>query len=794
MRLRPRTSSVLALVATLALLAACGPAREGAATLATEPLTATAAGLAPTRTPVATPHPTLEPVTSRFLYVEGVTVSTLAGDGHRGYRDGPGTQARFNTLSGVAVDNQGDIYVVEVLGNRVRRITPDGMVSTLAGTGVRGYADGPGSTALFNGPESLDVDDRGNVYVADASNHCIRLIRTDGMVSTLAGVGEEAGYRDGPAAQALFHYPTGVAVDEAGTVFVADAGNNRIRLISPDGMVTTLAGSGERGFQDGPADQTQFDGPYRVTVDRDGNIYVVDAIVAEKRGNHAIRRIAPDGTVTTIVGTGQPGLADGAAAEAGLYWPKGVALDEAGNSYVTDSSNGRIRVIVPEGMVYTLAGNSTTGHADGAGPEAAFFWPSGIAVAGAGRLYVTDAFGHRIRIIHLPRSLAAAPLSPTPDPHAGQNVIKIGFVAGPSSSYLGAAVMNGTQLAVDEANAAGGVIVGGTRYIFALVTAQEWLSPFDFDVQAAAADAQTAARTLLAEGVVAVVGHLYSENSIAAAEVYGPAGVVMVSPSSSDPRVTQAGWPIIYRVTSNDAYLAPVAARMTYEELGIRRAVLLGEVDPHVRTAMDAWQVAFESLGGQVLGRFEAEVEFAAEDVAQLSMLAPEAAVFFPHRTLAPNRGVQQVLDTGVESVIVGVETFTHWPPFVFVLGDAAEGIYDAVPGRPRGAMPGYTGFAERYREASFAILPDPDDSLVKWAPFGYDAAGVIIAAVRQAAETGEVTPESVAAAMETIRHEPYQGVIGTIQFDEYGDLLDQPVYFKKMVNGQWVDVMPGER
>jgi branched-chain amino acid transport system substrate-binding protein len=209
---------------------------------------------------------------------------------------------------------------------------------------------------------------------------------------------------------------------------------------------------------------------------------------------------------------------------------------------------------------------------------------------------------------------------------------------------------------------------------------------------------------------------------------------------------------------------------------------------------MDAWQVAFESLGGQVLGRFEAEVEFAAEDVAQLSMLAPEAAVFFPHRTLAPNRGVQQVRETGVEAVIVGVETFTHWPPFVFVLGDAAEGIYDAVPGRPRGAMPGYVGFAERYRGASFAILPDPDDSLAKWVPFAYDATGVVIAAIRSAAETGEVTRESVAAAMETFRHEPYQGVIGTIQFDEFGDLLDQPVYFKKVVNGQWVDVMPGER
>jgi branched-chain amino acid transport system substrate-binding protein len=342
-------------------------------------------------------------------------------------------------------------------------------------------------------------------------------------------------------------------------------------------------------------------------------------------------------------------------------------------------------------------------------------------------------------------------------------------------------------LAVDEANAAGGVMVDGTRFSFALVTAQDWYLPPN-------ADAQAAARGLLAEEVIAVVGHIYSENSMAAAEVYGPAGVVMVSPSSSDPRLTQAGWPTVYRVTSNDDYLAPVAARLTYEELGIRRAILLGEADPHVRTFTNAWQQAFESLGGQVLSRFEADVEFPAEDMAQVRTLAPEAVVFFSFRKLDTTRAVQQVQETGLEAAIVGVEAFAALPIFLLALDDAAEGIYDAVTGRPQATMPGYAGFAERYQEARFAVMPDADDYRAKWAPFGYDATGVIITAVRQAAETGHVTRESVAAAMETFRHEPYQGVIGTIQFDEYGDLLDQPVYFKKVVNGEWVDVMPGDR
>jgi branched-chain amino acid transport system substrate-binding protein len=281
---------------------------------------------------------------------------------------------------------------------------------------------------------------------------------------------------------------------------------------------------------------------------------------------------------------------------------------------------------------------------------------------------------------------------------------------------------------------------------------------------------------------------------MAAAEVYGPASVVMVSAVSSDPRVTQAGWPSVYRVTSNDAFLAPVAARMTYEDLGLRRAVLLGEADPHVQTAMDAWAQAFGSLGGEVLGRFEAEAEFSAKVLAELQSLAPEAVIFFPARRLSPERAVQQVQEASPNAIIVGVESFTNLVVFLAFLGDRAEGIYDAVTGRPRAAMPGYDSFAGRYREAEFAIMPAPDDFQAKWAPFGYDAAGVIIAAIRLAAKAGEVTRESVATAMETFRDQPYQGVTGVIQFDEYGDLLDQPVYFKRVVNGQWVDVMPGER
>jgi ABC-type branched-subunit amino acid transport system substrate-binding protein len=786
MMLRPRTPNVLTFVALLACLAACGPVREKAAAPATEPPTATPVALTPTRTPVATPQPTLEPVTSRFLYVQGVTVSTLAGDGHRGHRDGPGPQARFaGTIGGMAIDRQGNIYIPEPLAHRIRRITPDGVVSTLAGNGSPGYVDGPVATAQFLGPTGLAVDAAGNVYVADAGNNRVRLVQPDGKVTTLAGTGEP-GYQDGPAREAQFNEAFDVAVSSTGVLYVADAGNDRIRAISPDGMVTTLAGSGRRGFKDGPPEQAEFNAPWKLALATDGTLYVADGVAVFARGNHAVRRVAPDGTVSTVAGTGLPGLADGPASEASFYWPEDLDVDAFGNIYVADGHGNRIRVITPEGMVYTLAGSGRMGYADGSGPKAAFLEPVGVLLDGSGHLIVSEFGSMRIRVIDLPPSLVPFSPAPMPDPYAGQKVVQIGFTEEPSGTQLSASLRNAVQLAIDEANAAG-VIVGGERYTLTLVTARDWNLPGE-------ADAQATASLLLAEGVMAVVGHIFSENSMAAAEVYGPASVVMVSATSSDPRVTQAGWPSVYRVTSNDAFLAPVAARMTYDDLGLRRAVLLGETDPHVQTAMDAWDQAFSSLGGEVLGRFEAEAEFSADVLVELQSLAPETVIFFPVRRLSPGRAAQQVQEASPNAIIVGVESFTNVPVFLPLLGDRAEGIYDAATGRPRAAMPGYASFAERYREADFAVMPDPDDFQAKWAPFGYDAAGVIIAAVRQAAETGEVTRERVAAAMETFRQEPYQGVTGTIQFDEFGDLLDQPVYFKKVVNGQWLDVMPGER
>ena len=227
--------------------------------------------------------------------------------------------------------------------------------------------------------------------MADSGNHCIRRITPDGVVSTLAGSGTR-GFKDGRGSAAQVNDPLGVAVDADGNVLVADSGNHCIRRITPDGMVSTLAGSGSSGFKDGRGTEAQFYSPWDVTVDADGNV-----IVAE-RNNLRIRRITPDGMVSTLAGSGTEGFQDGRSAEAEFYSPSGVAVDGDGNVLVAEFDGHCIRRITPDGMVSTLAGASgSRGFKDGRGTEAQFTSPWGVAVDAQGRVYVGDCGGDRIR-------------------------------------------------------------------------------------------------------------------------------------------------------------------------------------------------------------------------------------------------------------------------------------------------------------------------------------------------------------------------------------------------------------
>jgi sugar lactone lactonase YvrE len=314
-------------------------------------------------------------------------VTTFVGSTF-GSTDGVATAAQFYYPYGVAVDAAGSVYVADTSNHRIRKITPAGAVSTLAGS-TQGFASGVGAAAQFNSPYGVAVDAAGNVYVADNSNHRIRKISPTGVVSTLAG--STSGYADGTGTVAQFNFPSGVAVDAAGNVYVADTSNHRIRKITSAGAVTTLAGS-TSGYADGTGTVAQFNTPRGVAVDAAGNVYVADTV------NHRIRKITPAGAVTTLAGS-TSGYADGTGTVAQFNSPYGVAVDAAGNVYVADTSNRRIRKITSAGAVTTLAG-STFGFGDGVGAAAQFNTPRGVAVDAAGNVYVADTNNYRIRKIN----------------------------------------------------------------------------------------------------------------------------------------------------------------------------------------------------------------------------------------------------------------------------------------------------------------------------------------------------------------------------------------------------------
>lgn len=263
-----------------------------------------------------------------------------------------------------------------------------GLVRTIAGAAYPGVEDGSVLTATFSDPFGIVVDKRGNVILADAGqSNRIRRITVDGKVETIAGSSE--GFADGDAGRAQFNTPSGIAIDKGGNLVIADTSNNRIRRLSADGRkVSTLAGSGVAGLKDGPGNEAQFDGPIGIAVDKQGNIFVADAY------NDCIRQVSADGRVTTIAGTGLPGYSDGQAASASFDTPVGVAVDQQGNIFVADAGNHAVRKIATQGEVTTIAG-TTTGE-DGQGTGVRLDRPVGIIVTHDGFLFVSDEGTSRI--------------------------------------------------------------------------------------------------------------------------------------------------------------------------------------------------------------------------------------------------------------------------------------------------------------------------------------------------------------------------------------------------------------
>lgn len=330
-------------------------------------------------------------------------VTTLAGDGVPGAVDGPAAASRFDDPFGVALDRRGTVYVADAGdSNRIRTIAPDGTVATFAG-GKEGFQDGVGAAAAFHTPSALAFDHEGNLYVADTGNHAIRKIAKDGSVTTLAGDGTP-GDQDGIGRAARFRGPVGIAVDDLGAVYVADTYNDRIRRIGRDGSVTTIAGSGKPGNADGIGSAAGFDTPSALAVGTDGTLYVADT------GNNAIRRIGADGSVTTIAAPAE------GERRAPLRRPVGLALTRDGYLYIAASSGGRILQRTPEGEVRPLPDADIPPSADGFGPDGTvqLYGPRGIAVERDGSLVVADAQAHRLQRLAAPRPEEVAPRRPQP--------------------------------------------------------------------------------------------------------------------------------------------------------------------------------------------------------------------------------------------------------------------------------------------------------------------------------------------------------------------------------------------
>ncbi len=355
----------------------------------------------PAVTQSATPVPTaVAPAVSAPVAkpVAAPKLTLLAGQpGVSGQADGSEMQAQFSLPNNIAVDKAGNLYVADTGNHTIRKITADGVVTTLAGiAGTHGNLDGNGNQAEFWAPFGIATGSSGTIYVADTANNLIRVINPSGVVTTLAGTAGHPGYQDGNGTSAQFRNPWGVAVDKQGNVFVVDMSNDTIRKITPAGLVTTVAGqAGSSGVNDGSGTTARFNHPFAVAVDNANNIYVSDT------ANQAIRKISPDGTVSTLAGLpGYAGNSDGSGDNARFSNPQGLAVDSAGNIYVADTGNNAIRKITAAGVVTTLSfpvtSNGTTNQ------TVLLNSPGGVAVDGAGNVYIADTGNHCIRKASIP--------------------------------------------------------------------------------------------------------------------------------------------------------------------------------------------------------------------------------------------------------------------------------------------------------------------------------------------------------------------------------------------------------
>jgi sugar lactone lactonase YvrE len=335
-------------------------------------------------------------------FAQSGTITTSAGNGASGFGGdgGPATAAQLNSPFGVAIDSVGNLYIADPFTSRIRKVTAAGVINTVAGNGSFGFSGdgGPATSAQLNFPASVAVDSVGNLYFSDSANNRIRKVTPAGTISTVAGNGTAGFSGDGgPATAAQLNSPFGVAIDLVGNLYIADPNNDRIRKVTAAGVINTVAGNGIFGFSGdgGPATSARLGSPPGVAVDSEGNLYIADQF------NHCIRKVTPAAVISTVVGNGSAGFSGdgGPATSAKLNAPSGVAVDSAGNLYIADRGNYRVRRVMASGVISTVAGNGTVGYSGDGGPAtlAQMGFPTSVAADPANNLYIADQSNHVVR-------------------------------------------------------------------------------------------------------------------------------------------------------------------------------------------------------------------------------------------------------------------------------------------------------------------------------------------------------------------------------------------------------------
>ena len=365
-------------------------------------------------------------------------IQTVAGNGTAAFSgdNGAAATASLSEPFGVAVDAAGNVYVADTSNHRVRKVDTSGMITTVAGKGTGTFSGdgGPAIRAALNTPIGVAVDTAGNLYIADAFNNRIRKVSTTGVVTTVAGNGDARFSGDYTAAtSASLSAPFGIAVDKAGNLYIADTSNHRVRKVDASGTIATVAGNGTEGFSGdgGAATRARLNFPTGVTLDKAGNLFITD------QSNHRIRKVNTGGVITTVAGNGDAGFSGdhAAATRASLNLPIGTAVDAADTLYIADTSNHRIRRVSADGMVTTVAGNGIEGFS-GDGSEAtraSLKSPSGVAMDSAGNLYIADSFNNRIRKLNTFPSVPRGRGLRSPGPRSPGQVRE---VQGPSANLF----------------------------------------------------------------------------------------------------------------------------------------------------------------------------------------------------------------------------------------------------------------------------------------------------------------------------------------------------------------------